>query len=303
MDISLSELDNSSLPKLKDMSFNNLVMSSGGMNGIIMIGALNYLYSINKIQSINNYFGSSAGAFISLMLCIGYTPFEINQEILDIDNANDFMHIDLQNLVKNLGVFCHSKIKKVIEKMVNNKLGFIPTLKELYELTDKNITFCVFNYTNLTTEYIDHTTHPKDLCTDVCTASCCIPVLFTPVKLNNDFKYIDGGLSDPFPIGQCVKKFQGNTLGIVLNKVESGEDSSILKYLLGIVFANTIYKKHKSAMKYMDRKDCCVIGLSHENKGIDFNMDMTDKLKLFLSGDLQVRKKCKLLFNKSQNSK
>ena len=68
MDISLSELDNSSLPKLKDMSFNNLVMSSGGMNGIIMIGALNYLYSINKIQSINNYFGSSAGAFISLLL-------------------------------------------------------------------------------------------------------------------------------------------------------------------------------------------------------------------------------------------
>ena len=303
MDISLNELDNTSLPKLMDMSFNNLVLSSGGMNGIIMIGALNYLYSINKIQCIKNYVGCSAGAFISLMLCIGYTPFEINQEILDLDNANDFMNVDLHNFIKNLGVFCNSKIKKVIEKLTHNKLGFIPTLKELYELTDKHIIFCVFNYSKLSTEYIDYKTNPNDLCTDVASASCCMPVLFTPVKLKNELNYLDGGLTDPFPIGQSVKRFSGNTLGIVLNKAESGEDTSILKYLLGVVFANTVYKKNKSAMKYMERKDCCIIGLFHENKGMEFNMDMTEKLKLFLSGDLQVRKKCKLLFNKAKDSK
>lgn len=278
--------------RLKDLSFNNLVLSSGGMNGLVILGALNFIHSINKLDNIKNYVGCSIGSLISLLLVIGLTPFEINQLVIDIKNEKDFSHFDIQNLLSNFGVYSHQKLKDIISSIVMTKLDFIPTMKELYEMTEKTFTCVIFNYTKYNIEYATHLTHPNVSCVDIVTASCCIPLIFDPVKINDDL-YIDGGVLDPFPINYCKKIFQGNILGFVLLSQEYGH--TLLKYINKLVFLNTTIKKHKQFNKNISEENICIIKLENDNKTLKLNMDMTEKLKMFAKGDVQVRKKFKLL--------
>jgi predicted acylesterase/phospholipase RssA len=278
--------------RLRDLSFNNLSLSSGGMNGLIILGALNFLHNINKLDNIKNYIGCSIGSLLSLLLVIGLIPFEINQLVIDIKNEKDFSHFDIQNLLSNFGVYSHNKLKDIISSMIMTKLDFIPTMKELYEITEKTFTCVVFNYTKYNIEYATHLTHPNVSCVDIVSASCCIPLIFDPVKINEDL-YIDGGVLDPFPINYCKKTFQGNTLGLVLLYQE--QDHTLLKYIDKLVFLNTTINKHKQFKKNIKEENICIINLENDNKTLKFNMDMTEKLKMFAKGDVQVRKKFKLL--------
>ena len=43
------------------------------------------------------------------------------------------------------------------------------------------------------------------------------------------------------------------------------------------------------------KENICIIKLENDNKTLKLNMDMTEKLKMFAKGDVQVRKKFKLL--------
>lgn len=299
-EITLTKEEELYYSRLRDISFNNLVLSSGGMSGIIAVGALNFIYGLGKLDSIKNYIGCSAGSMIELLLLIGYTPFEISQAISEINNEKEFMNFNITNLIKNYGIYDNIIIKKILESIVIEKLGFIPTMKELFEMTEKTFTCVVFNYSLYSLEYIDYKTNPTYLCTDVVASSSCIPIVFNPVELG-EYQYIDGGIMEPFPISYCKKTFEGNTLGLVLLRGKENKDSStLLKYITYIIFLVTTIKKNKQYFKYINDANVCIINLDHSNKGMKFNMDSSEKIKLFAEGDVQVRKKYKLLLNKSK---
>ena len=54
----------------------NLVISGGGVKGILHLGALKILEE-KYIKKYKNFAGSSAGSIIVLLLCIGYTYNDI----------------------------------------------------------------------------------------------------------------------------------------------------------------------------------------------------------------------------------
>ncbi len=51
-----------------------------------------------------------------------------------------------------------------IRKLVESKLGFIPTLEELYEMTNKVIIITVSNITKMKCEYYSYKTKPNLSC-------------------------------------------------------------------------------------------------------------------------------------------
>ena len=51
----LTEKEKTYYSRLENTSFETLVVSSGGMNGLIILGALNYLKGIGKLKKIKNY--------------------------------------------------------------------------------------------------------------------------------------------------------------------------------------------------------------------------------------------------------
>lgn len=286
------------LNRLKESNFENLVMSSGGMSGIIMLGCLHYLYTNNMLSNIKNFVGCSAGSVISLLLLVGYTPFELNQEIIEINNEKEFMNINIHNLITNIGLIDNKKILSIFSFLVEKKLGFIPTMKELYEMTDKTLSIASFNYTTFSTEYINYKTHPNLLCSIAVTSSCVVPFLFTPIDINNQ-KYIDGGVMEPFPINYCKKNYTGKTLGIVILNPPDEDKYSLINYIMSLIFMTTNIKKNKQYSKYLDDTDTTIIKLTHNNSGMKFTMDKTTKLKLFSFGHKQIREKLNLCSNKT----
>ena len=57
--------------------------------------------------------------------------------------------------------------------------------------------------------------------------SISIPIIFTPIKYNDDL-YVDGGLFNNFPINYCNHK---NTLGIAINIDSKQNINNIMDYL------------------------------------------------------------------------
>ena len=89
-------------------NYDTLILSSGGVKGLYMLGAL-YYFSEKKSTSFKKYIGTSVGAIISYLLAIGYSPFEILSTLIS------------QNIFKEM-----SNLKKSIYK---NRISFFEVNK------------------------------------------------------------------------------------------------------------------------------------------------------------------------------
>jgi predicted acylesterase/phospholipase RssA len=208
------------------------------------------------------------------------------------------MNINIQNLITNIGLVDNNKILNIFSSLIEKKLGFIPTLKELYEMTEKTLTIVSFNYTTFLLEYINYKTHPNLSCAVAATSSCLVPFLFTPIDINEQ-KYIDGGVAEPFPINYCKKNHTGKTLGIVILNPAEEDKYTLINYIMSLIFMTTNIKKNKQYLKYLNDENTSIIKLTHNNTGMKFTMDKPTKLRLFSFGHKQIREKIKLCSDKT----
>ena len=79
------------------------------------------------------------------------------------------------------------------------KLGFIPTLKELYDLTGKTLVISVSNVTKMKSEYYTPLTKPNINSITAIELSCNLPIIFQRIFLFEGDYIVDGGCLDNFP--------------------------------------------------------------------------------------------------------
>jgi NTE family protein len=187
-------------------NIDTLIISGGGTRCIAVIGALKYLEKNGILSSITKYAGSSAGAMISLLLNIGYTPGEIYDNVFTQDSSSiydSFFKVPY-NLLVNYGLFSGNKIvsslnELLIKKGYNNNITF----KELYEKTNKILVLTGTSLTDRDTYYFNYQTTPDMKVIDAVRISISIPLFFTSINYSfNDVSHIfvDGGLLNNFPI-------------------------------------------------------------------------------------------------------
>lgn len=275
--------------KYSESKFDSLVISCGGVNINKIVGIAQKFYEDKKLEDVIYYSGTSAGAIVTLLLIINYTPKEILNYLLKIDYKEIFRNINLQKLIESNSILPNNILINHISEMVQEKLGFIPTMIELHELTKKTWSVATFNYTDYKIEYIDYKTHPDILCTHVGAASACIPILFSPVLIN-DKKYIDGGVVDSFPVKNHLKNHNSsNILGIIMNDDynsdvyrERRESPTTMQLIFDILYINK-RKKEDKIIKMNDQENICIFNCySEPGSGLNFSMDEIDKLRGFL---------------------
>ena len=76
---------------------NKLVLSGGGINGIIFLGIIKYLEVSKQLKNINTFVGSSIGSIINTLVCIGYTYDELKDFILDFDLKTNNKNLSFKN--------------------------------------------------------------------------------------------------------------------------------------------------------------------------------------------------------------
>ena len=75
--------------------YTTLVLSGGGVKGILMLGAIQYMIDNRLLEKTTTYIGTSVGAMIGYLLAIGYTPIEIVAYLCNHGNSSELTNFDI----------------------------------------------------------------------------------------------------------------------------------------------------------------------------------------------------------------
>lgn len=255
-----------------------LVLAGGGLKGFSIIESINQLVinKIIKLQNIKNFYATSVGTIVSLLLSIGYNMDELTffTNNFNFNKLSD--DIDVTDLFENFGLSSGKSIMSVIQTLLFEKTGFYDiTFKELKDLYGKNICIITTNITKRTEELFSFDTTPEASVLISIRMSIAVPIIFTPVCYNN-CQYLDGGLVNNFPINH-VKS--ANFLGITCNFNIKQELKQFHHYIFNFIHiaVKTITLKNITK-ENLDR----IIFLKNENDDIselDFDIVNINKLK------------------------
>lgn len=195
--------------------FKELIISSGGIKGISILGALSELEKHHIITDFIYYTGCSYGALICILINIGYTINDIISVVFKLDLEN-FQDIKFANLLDKCGLDEGIKYTNFLKALFLNKnIDLNITFKQLYILTNKTLTITVSNVTSGIPEYHNHINTPDFSILLSLRMTTNIPILFPPILYNENY-YLDGALLDPFPYLYTKNISLSEKLGICL---------------------------------------------------------------------------------------
>jgi NTE family protein len=267
------------------IDYDTLVLSGGSSKGIMTLGALQYLYDNFLIKNVKNYIGTSAGAMICYLLAIGYTPIEIIVYICKNQLLEKMQHFNIVAMINGVGAVSFNNIHEHLEKMTIEKIGYLPTISDLKTKFEKTFICATYNITEDKTEYISAETHPELPCLIALRMSSNLPLIFENYKYGNSF-YIDGGISDNFPI-DIGDKIGKKVLGILLSSKKENfnndPDVNILEFIYKIMFIPISQITEHKILNSSEK--CKIIRLNYEKlKFFNFNINSKEKLELFSFG-------------------
>lgn len=280
--------------------YNELIIGSGSIKGVALIGALNELSKKYPLYNIKYLSGCSVGSIICLLLNLSYTIEEINNIIFNI-NFENFQELKVINLIEKCGFDEGLKFSNLYKSILLNKnINPDITFKELYDQTNIILTTVAVNTTKGIPEYHNYINTPNMSVVLAIRMSTNIPVLFSPIIYNNNY-YIDGALLDPFPykyhkntikIGLCIFcKYEYNFLTDHEVEFYNGSTDSF-DYIF-----NLIKLLHTNYLKYYFKKipkNVIYLDIDLNDDYTNFSLSKNEKKRLFNYGI----KKTRIFFNK-----
>lgn len=262
------------------MIYDTLCLSSGGVYGIAYIGALDYLIEekIIKLDNIKNYVGTSIGALFLFFVIIGYSVKDINDIIINLNFSNLQTEINIDNILENYGINNGHKFIYMIKYYLKNKLNIDDiTFKELYLNYNKNFTVIGTNLSKGVEAIFNYNNTPNMSIITAVRISISIPIIFTPVLYNDEY-YVDGALTNTFPINHCD---QERTISINLPYSDFFENNNIVD-----VFLNSfkIILKSVSCKNEFKIPDNIINIHSDKYSSFDLNTTLETKINLIKNG-------------------
>ena len=243
------------------MVVKNIVINGGGHIILNAYGALKYTHNrgLWNHETVNNYFGTSAGAMLALIICLNYTWEDLDNFIINRpwNQVFKFNILNIFEYYTNNGVLDSTFIYDIFTPLLKGK-DIEPTItfKDFYELYGKGLYFYATDLNTFDIVEISHETFPNMKLLDGIYASSCLPILCRPLKIENT--YLMDGLFCNYPISKCLEKMNSldETLGIkndnvYLSSDESYENMTIVGYMSTILnklifnYQTRIYPLHK----------------------------------------------------------
>jgi len=224
-------------------------------------------------------------------LIIGYTPIEIMVYICTNQLLEKMQNFNIVAMLQGRGASSFNTIQETLEKMTIAKIGYLPTIKELYDNYGKTFICVTHNLTEGRTEYLKHDTHGSIPCITALRLSANLPLVFEHYKYGKSF-YIDGGISDNFAIDigdRLGKKVLGITISSEGQEGAKDIDMNALELIYKLVFIPVSLTVDYKINQASD--NCKIIRLNYEKlKFFDFNVNSKEKLEMFSSGYSQIKK-------------
>jgi predicted acylesterase/phospholipase RssA len=228
------------------MTIKHLVIPGGGPTGIKALGALQYLeqhgyWNINDIETI---YATSAGAIISVLLCLKFDWETINDYIIKRP-WNDAFQVNVNQIFEaysKKGIFDKNVAEIFYKPFFKAKdMSMEITMKEFYELSKIEIHLFSLDINTFNLEDISYITHPDLQLLTAVQMSSAIPVLISPVCID-DKCYVDGGVICNYPVNQCILRAENvdEIFGLRNKYTKKDEnivktESTILEYVMNFI--------------------------------------------------------------------
>jgi len=188
----------------------HLVFSGGGPAGLIAYGAAKELEQANvwTLTNIQSMYGCSIGAYLAIVLSLGYEWTWLDDYILKRPWEKVFALTaqSFWDVYEQKGLLGEKIVLESLKPLLEAKdLPEQCTLQELYEFNhiDIHLYTTNINAAHLTKVDLSHTTHPTISVIKALCMSMSYPLAFKPVCIDGDC-FIDGGLLNNFPLNDCL---------------------------------------------------------------------------------------------------
>jgi predicted acylesterase/phospholipase RssA len=228
------------------MTIKHLVIPGGGPTGIQALGALQHLeqngfWNINDIETI---YATSAGAILTVLICLKFDWQTINDYIIKRP-WHDVYQIKVNQIFEAFskkGLFDKNIAEIFYKPFFQAKdISMGITLKEFFEYTKIEIHLFTLEINHFEIVDLSYKTHPDLPVLTAIQMSSAIPVLISPVCID-DKCYVDGGVACNYPINQCILRADNiNEIFGLRNKYITNRDdtvngeSTILEYIMNFI--------------------------------------------------------------------
>jgi predicted patatin/cPLA2 family phospholipase len=163
------------------------------------------------------------------------------------------------------GIYDFSLIQRELEKMTLKKIGSLMTMKQLFELTGKNLRIITYNDTKKKSIIIDHISHPDLPCMTALRMSCNIPLLFNKFKYLGDY-YLDGFFGENFPLHIVEEGHYALGLCVKPSETKIYNDDDTVLNCINNIFSRTIFNV-RDAEKYKDKTKYEIVEINIDEMG------------------------------------
>lgn len=228
------------------MTIKHLVISGGGPVLIHVLGAIQHLEENNYLdrKEIKSIYGTSAGAIVGAILCLGF-DWETIRDYIIKRPWQDVFPVKVQNIFDaytKKGVFDIKTFEKCFRPLLDAKdINMDVNLEDFYKLSNIELHLFAFEINEYKIHDVSYLTHPKLSLLSAIQMSCALPLLVTPVCIE-DKCYIDGGFSCNYPLNYCIEsgKLPDEILGFKnkydVQKTVINSESTILDFMMSFLF-------------------------------------------------------------------
>lgn len=267
-----------------------LVLGPGGIKGFLELGALYVLMDKGLLRDVQKYVGVSAGALISLLLCVGLPVDEICGIALKTNVFRDLKSINIDSIRRNMGILTHDSIRVHLEKVLIDRFGLVPTLEQLYMFTSKTLVAVASDLKNLRPLYFSYVTTPTLSCIDAVLMSMNIPVAFQKLEWEGSV-VIDGAFCDPYPV-TLFDDGHTNILGLSIINGDEEEESKdgvngFANYIMRVLHISIAQLRSLNIEKATPEKVKSIFLHTKEKNTLGLGMTLERKSELFMEGHEQ----------------
>ena len=193
------------------MTIKYLVIAGGGPVGIKSLGSLSYLHDCGfwNISDIVSIYATSAGVLLSVLILLKFDFATIIDYIINRPWHETYtIHLsEIYDMYLKKGFLDEDSVEIFFKPFFNSKdINFKTiTMQEFFEYSNIDLHIFTFEINEFKIIDISHTTFPNLLLKTAIKMSISIPILFTPLCIE-DKCYIDGGLMCNYPIQYCLEK-------------------------------------------------------------------------------------------------
>ena len=233
------------------MTIKHLVISGGGPVLVHVLGAIQHLEENNYLdrKEIKSIYGTSAGAIVGVLLCLGF-DWETVRDYIIKRPWQDVFPVKVQNIFDaytKKGVFDIKTFEKCFRPLLDAKdINMDINLEDFYKLSNIELHLFAFEINEYKIHDVSYLTYPKLSLLSAIQMSCALPLLVTPVCID-DKCYIDGGFSCNYPLNYCIEsgKLPDEILGFKnkydIQKTVINAESTILDFMMSFLFKNNLF--------------------------------------------------------------